>query len=173
VVNVDPFEEGSVGWPSGSGHYSLGPDAHDRLNRAFGTDVELVQKRIQDCGLAEGSFDRVVCVSVIEHLDQDDARDLVEHAAALLAPSGLFVTTVDLFLDLKPFGVLARNFFGTNVDVAAAVDRSGLELVVGDRRELFGFSEFDRDRVVEHLDELLVSWRDPVVSQALVLRKPS
>jgi SAM-dependent methyltransferase len=173
VVNVDPFEEGTVGFPAGSGHYTLGPDAHDRLNQAFGTDVDLVQKRIRDCGLPGGSFDRVVCVSVIEHLDLDDAKDLVQNAARLLAPGGLFVATVDLFLDLKPFGVLSRNFFGTNVDVAAIVVDSGLELVVGDRRELFGFPEFDRDRVVEHLDELLVSWRDPVASQALVLRKPA
>jgi len=172
VVNVDPFDETSGGWPSGSARIVLPPDMHERLNKVFGTDVELVRKRLQDADLAEGSFDRVICVSVLEHLEQVDAQDLVAAAGRLLAPGGIFVATVDLFLDLEPFGVLSRNFFGTNIDVAALVERSGMELVTGDRRELFGFPEFDRDRIVSMLDELLISYRDPVVSQALVLRKP-
>jgi SAM-dependent methyltransferase len=170
VVNVDPFEENSGGWPTTP--WPVGPDLHERLNETFGTNVELVQKRIQDSGLVEGSFDRVVCVSVIEHLDQPDAEDLVEFAGRLLVPGGLLVATVDLFLDLKPFGVLSRNGFGTNVDVAAIVAASGLELVAGDRRELFGYPEFDLDGMVARLDELLVSPTYPVASQAIVLRKP-
>jgi SAM-dependent methyltransferase len=170
VVNVDPFEEHSGGWPTTP--WPVGQDLHDRLNETFGTDVELVPKRLQDAGLAEDSFDRVVCVSVIEHLDQTDAEDLAAFAGQLLVPGGLLVTTVDLFLDVKPFGVLSRNGFGTNLDVAAIVAASGLELVVGERRELFGFPEFDQDRLVAQLDELLVSPTYPVVSQALVLRRP-
>jgi len=170
VVNVDPFEDGSEGWPLE--YYSATPELHDRLNKVFGTDVELVTKRLQDASLAEGSFDRVVCISVLEHLAHVDGQDLVEYAGRLLAPGGLFVATIDLFLDVEPFGVLPRNSFGTNVDVAGLVANSGLELVEGDRRELYGFPEFDRDRVVAHLDELLISPRYPVVSQALVLQKP-
>jgi SAM-dependent methyltransferase len=170
VVNVDPFEEGSDGWPTTP--WPVGPDLHERLNATFGTNVELVCKRIQDAGLPEASFDRIICISVIEHLDQPDARDLVEHAARLLAPGGTLIATIDLFLDLKPFGVLDRNFFGTNVDVADIVNHSGLHLVTGDKRELHGYPEFDRNHIVDHLDELLISPTYPVLSQAVVLRKP-
>jgi 2-polyprenyl-3-methyl-5-hydroxy-6-metoxy-1,4-benzoquinol methylase len=171
VVNVDPFEEGSGGWPTT--RWPVGPDLHERLNQILGTDVELVRERVQDAGLAEGSFDRVTCLSVIEHLDQSDAEALVAHAGRLLAPGGLFVATIDLFLDLKPFGVLSRNCYGANVDVAALVASCGLELVAGDRRELFGFPEFDLDRIVAELDELLLSPTYPCLSQSVVLRKPS
>lgn len=173
VVNVDPLHEDEGGWPSGSSRFTVTMDTHDRLNQAFGTDVELVPKRLQDAGLTDGSFDRVVCASVLEHLDQSDARDAIAHISRLLTPGGLFVTTIDLFLDLEPFGVLTRNCYGTNIDVSALVAGSGLELVVGDRRELLGFPEFDRDRVVAHLDELLVAPRYPVVTQALALRRPA
>lgn len=173
VVNVDPFDEGADGWPSGSLRYVVGPDRHDRLNETFGTKVELVRARLQDAELADGSFDRVVCVSVIEHVPQPDAEEMGAKIAALLKPGGLFVTTIDLFLDLKPFGVLDRNCYGTNLDVYRLVKASGLELVEGDPRELYGFPEFDRDRIVAELDELMVAPRYPVLTQSLVLRKHS
>ena len=173
VVNVDPLHEGADGWPSGSARFAITPEVHDRINQAFGTDVQLIPKRLQDAALEESSFDRVVCVSVIEHLGDADARDAVAHIGRLLRPGGLFLTTIDLFLDLKPFGVLSQNGYGTNIDVAALIQASGLELVGGDRRELFGFPEFDRDRIVAQLDDILVAPRYPVVSQALVLRKPA
>jgi SAM-dependent methyltransferase len=172
VVNVDPFHDGSAGWPAGSARYVIRPEAHDRLNEVFGTDVELVRKPIQDVDPALGPFDRVVCVSVLEHLGQTDAEEAAGHIGRLLAPGGLFVTTVDLFLDLLPFGVLSSNFFGTNLDMAKFVAGSGLELVDGDPRELLGFAEFDRDRIVAQLDDVLVAPKYPVVSQAVVLRKP-
>jgi SAM-dependent methyltransferase len=173
VVNVDPLQESAAGWPSGSSRFPITPEVHDRINQALGTDVTLIPKRLQDADLADASFDRVVCVSVIEHLGEAEARDTVAHIGRLLAPGGLFLTTIDLFLDLKPFGVLSRNGYGTNIDVAGLVRASGLELVGGDPRELFGFEEFDRDRIVAQLDELLVAPRYPVVAQTLVLRKPS
>jgi SAM-dependent methyltransferase len=173
VVNVDPMHEGADGWPSGhpSARFAIDADTHDRVNAVFGTDVTLISKLVQDADLAEESFDRVVCVSVIEHLPEKDAREVMAHIGRLLKPGGLFATTIDLFLDLKPFGVLTENCYGTNVDVSSLVAASGLELVVGDQRELYGYPEFDRDRIVEQLDDVLVSKRYPVVSQALVLRK--
>jgi SAM-dependent methyltransferase len=173
VVNVDPMHEGADGWPSGhpSARFAIDIDTHDRVNQAFGTNVTIIPKLLQDADLTEESFDRVVCVSVIEHLPEKDAQEVMALIGRLLKPGGRFATTVDLFLDLKPFGVLTENFYGTNVDVAKLVAASGLELVEGDPRELFGFEEFDRDRIVEQLDDIMVSKRYPVVSQALVLQK--
>jgi SAM-dependent methyltransferase len=169
VVNVDPFEDGTDGWPMD--YYTVTPELHERLNEAFGTGVELVTKRLADAGLAAGSFDRVLCLSVLEHLPQNEGQELLAAAGRLLAPGGLLVATIDLFLDVEPFGVLKRNGFGTNVDVAALVAHSGLHLVGGDPRELHGFAEFDPDSIVAHLDELLLPKTYPVLTQALVLRK--
>jgi SAM-dependent methyltransferase len=169
VVNVDPCEPDSGGWPTT--RWQVPPDLHDRLNELFGTGVRLIQKRLQDADLEAGSFDRVVCLSVIEHLHPADARDLLEHMVRLLAPGGLLVATIDLFLDLKPFGVLDRNGYGTNIDVYRLVDGLGVDLVGGDPRELHGFPEFDRDRIVDQIPELYLSPTYPCVSQTLVLRK--
>jgi SAM-dependent methyltransferase len=171
VVNVDPFEDGA-GLPTGSARHPITPDLHARLNEAFGTEVELVEKRIQEADLPEASFDRAVCVSVLEHLGQEAAQDAAAEVGRLLKPGGLFALTVDLFLDLEPFGVLKTNCYGTNIDVSALVASSGLELVSGDKRELFGYPEFDGARVVTLLPELLIAERYPVMTQTLLLRKP-
>jgi 2-polyprenyl-3-methyl-5-hydroxy-6-metoxy-1,4-benzoquinol methylase len=171
VVNADPFDEGGAGWPAGRGREPMRPELHERLNTLLGTDVRLVRNRIEDADLPDGSFDRVVCVSVLEHLGQAAAEAAVARIGRLLAPGGLFVATVDLFLDLEPFGVLTSNLYGTNLEVAGLVASSGLELLSGDRRELFGFPEFDRDRVVAALPELAIARHYPVLSQALVLRR--
>jgi SAM-dependent methyltransferase len=171
VVNVDPSVAESDGWPMAP--WELSQDLYERLNRVFGTGVRLVQKRLQDAELAEGSFDRVVCLSVLEHIEADAARDVVEHAVRLLAPGGLLVATIDLFFDLRPFGVLDRNGYGTNLDVCRLIDGVGAELVQGDPRELYGFPEFDRDRLVDLLPELYMAPKYPCVAQALVLRKPA
>lgn len=173
VVNVDPLDEGGVGWPyASSQRLAVTPEVHDRINAALGTDVVLIPKQLQDAELAEESFDRAVCLSVLEHLSDADARDVVARIGSLLRPGGLFLATIDLFLDLKPFGVLTRNLYGTNIDVRALVEASGLELVGGDPRELFGYPEFDRDGIVAQLDELMVAERYPVLTQTIVLRRP-
>jgi hypothetical protein len=114
-----------------------------------------------------------VCLSVLEHLDQADARSTVEHMVEALAPGGILVGTVDLFLDLKPFGVLDRNQHGTNLDIRGLVDGLTATLVHGDPRELHGFAEFDVDRIVTLLPELYRSSSYPCLTQTLILRKTS
>jgi 2-polyprenyl-3-methyl-5-hydroxy-6-metoxy-1,4-benzoquinol methylase len=172
VVNVDPYIDTDNGFATSMQAWSNTPESHQRLNDAFGTDVTLIRKRLQDAELAEGSFHRVLCLSVLEHLEPAEARDMVEHAVRLLAPGGLLVATIDLFFDLEPFGVLKRNSYGTNIDVAKLVDDLGVDLVHGDPRELYGFDCFDRERIVADVDELFFSPNYPVVTQTLILRKP-
>jgi SAM-dependent methyltransferase len=169
VTNADPCDNESGGWPQT--RWPVGPDLHEQLNETFGTNVRLVQKRVQEADLPAGSFDRAISLSVIEHLAPADARDMVEHILSLLVPGGLLVATVDLFLDLKPFGVLNRNCFGTNIDLCRLIDGLDADLVEGDRRELFGFPEFDVDRLVAQIDDLYLSPTYPCLTQALVLRK--
>ncbi|MGW0520086.1 class I SAM-dependent methyltransferase [Crossiella sp. NPDC003009] len=172
VTNVDPSAKaagddwGMMPFPGYA--WTLTPGNHELLNRTFGTDVRLVADRIQDADLPKGGFDRVLCLSVLEHLDPDEGRSMVRRIAELLAPGGRCLLTIDLFLDVRPFGVLDRNVWGANVDVRRLV--RGLELVEGDPRELFGFPEFDQERVVDLLPELFRG-NYPALSQTLVLRK--
>src|SRR5207247_10699380 len=60
VTNVDPGDEPYHAW-DGS------PHVHQRLTEAFGTDVALALVRAEDFVAPAGSFDRIFCISVIEH----------------------------------------------------------------------------------------------------------
>jgi len=171
VVNVDPTARPDYNSWSDPGFVDLTPAQHDALNKVFDTNVRLVADRLQDTDLEKGSFDRIFCLSVLEHVDPDEADAVLAAAAKLLKPGGQAVLTVDLFLDLKPFGVLDRNQWGINHNVANLVKNSGLELVHGDPRELLGFPEFDLDRVVSLIPELLLSQAYPVMTQTLVLQR--
>ncbi|WP_433254729.1 SAM-dependent methyltransferase [Streptosporangium sp. CA-135522] len=179
VVNVDPEareveswadKRGWTGFPSVG--VPLTEQNHKRLNEAFGTSSRLVTQRIQEADLPAGSFDRAFCLSVIEHVGQQEAREMLQAIHTLLAPGGLCLLTIDLFLDVKPFGVLDKNVWGTNVDVYELVSDLGFEVVAGDPRELLGFPEFDLDRVVGLLPELLMGYFS-ALSQAVALRKPA
>lgn len=173
VVNVDPeakvTERTWSGFPSAA--VPLNPENHAQLNKVFGTSVTLVPEKVQEAGLEAASFDRAFCLSVIEHVSQDEAKAMVRSVRDLLKPGGLLLLTIDLFLDVKPFGVLDTNVWGTNIDVRALVDASGMELVGGDPAELHGFPEFDLDKVVARMPEYFMGYFS-ALSQALVLRKP-
>jgi SAM-dependent methyltransferase len=171
VVNVDPTARADYNTWSDPGFIELTLEQHGALNQIFTTDVTLVADKIQDAPLEDGSFDRIFCLSVLEHVEPDEAQEMTAAFGRLLKPGGRAVLTVDLFLDLPPFGVLDRNTWGVNHDVAQLVKSSGLELVEGDPRELLGFPEFDRERVVGLIPELFVSPAYPVMTQTLVLEK--
>ncbi|MDH2427238.1 class I SAM-dependent methyltransferase [Sphaerisporangium sp. TRM90804] len=160
VVNVDPT---AAGEPA---------RAHARINRAFGTDVRLVTDLSEAAALEQGSFDRVFLLSTLDHLGERAGRAVLESSAALLAPGGLCLITADLLLHLRPLGVLPEGPAERNVDLRRLTDGLGLELAHGDPRELYGFPEFDRGRVVEMLPEMFVGPFYPSVSQTAVLGKP-
>lgn len=165
VVNVDPGTEPYHAW-DGS------PEVHARLNRAFGTDVSLALVRAEDFDTVDASFDRIYCISVIEHLEHDEALATMARFGRLLKPDGLCVMTVDLCLDIHPFTKVEANSIGVNKDIAELVAASGLDLVSGYRDELFGFPEFDPATVRALIPDLLVGrFHIPVVAQMFVLRK--
>lgn len=165
VTNVDPGDDPGHAW-DGS------PRTHQRLNEVFGTDVTLVQLRVEDFDDIANSYDRIFCVSVIEHLPDEAAKAALANLGRLLAPGGLCVLTVDLCLDIEPFTEAPDNEIGVNKDVAQLVTASGLELVGGFRDELYGFAEFNPMAVLRRVPALLVgTFHIPVVAQMLVLRK--
>ncbi|GAB2953725.1 class I SAM-dependent methyltransferase [Nonomuraea fastidiosa] len=172
VTNVDPSAKNGEWGALSAAMWGLTPENHRRIGDAFGVEVRLIPETVQDAGLPPESFDRVLCLSVLEHLDQAEARAVLESAAALLAPGGLVLLTVDLFFDVRPFGVLPANSYGSNLDIYACVRDLGLELVQGEPRELLGFPQYDVSHVVSLVPDLLISPRYPCASQALVLTKP-
>jgi SAM-dependent methyltransferase len=164
VINVDPADETAVHWPLDRRTLAL-------LNRRFGTSVVLQQCVIPEAGLPAEAFDRVVSISVIEHIRKEDVVVLLDHVRRVLKPGGRLVLTIDLFLDLVPFTTETQNKFGTNVSVEWLVRESGLVLVHGEPRELYGFPDFDAHEIMAQRDRYYVGQKWPVMVQTLVLAK--
>lgn len=164
VVNVDPGEDASIGWPVDEASIS-------RLNRAFKTDVELRRSFIQDAGLEDETFDRFYSISTLEHIPVDSLPTVMKHVKRILVPGGLCVLTVDLFLDLAPFTSKKVNEWGENVDIRWLVEASKMTLVAGDTSELFGFDDFNPKAIQENLSQYLYGASYPALAQTLVLAK--
>lgn len=164
VHAIDPgMSATGVGW-------EVDPDFHQRLASVYKAPVRLHATTLDDAGLAESSVDVVLSVSTIEHFGPDDFTRFALAAKRALKPGGHLVLTIDLFLDLKPFTSRERNAFGLNADVAALLDELGATLVVGNAEELYGFPEFDADRVQSGLSEYLIGEGYPGMTQCLVAR---
>lgn len=163
VVNVDPGEEAAVGW-------KVSPATIGRLNRVFGTDVELRQCFLHEAGFADDSVDTVYSISTLEHVPRPDAHATMREIARILRPGGAAVLTIDLFLDLEPFTDRTENQVGINLDVRQLVEDSGMEMEQGDPDELYGFPGFDPKAVLSQLSSYQTGM-EPALAQAVVLRK--
>lgn len=163
VHNVDP---GACGFGS-----DVTDVMHEKLNRAFGTHCILHRCGIEDAPLDPCSFDRAFCISVIEHLPEATMRTAMKNVWCCLKPGGLFVLTIDLFLDLHPFSGRAENKWGRNISVRDLVEMGEFDLAVGEKSELYGFPEFDSERVRSNLSEYLIGTGYPTLVQAVVLRR--
>lgn len=166
VTNLDPGEAAERGWPLDESTFAL-------LNRAFRTKVQLRKSFLEEAEFADDSFDRIYCISTIEHIPETRLSSLLQEIGRVLRPGGHCVLTIDLFLDLAPFTDRSSNRHGTNVDVRALVEASGLTLTAGNESELNGFPEFRPREVQERLDEYFLGDIGPCVSQLLVLSKRS
>ncbi|MBW3548112.1 MAG: methyltransferase domain-containing protein [Actinobacteria bacterium] len=164
VVNVDPGERATVGWP-------VNQASINRLNRAFRTDVELRNCFIEEAGLEAESFDLVYSISTIEHIPVTLLASILGEVNRILKPGGRCVLTVDLFLDLEPFSYETRNITGANIDIQWLVEQSGLDLEQGDPAELYGFPEFDPKGIMGNLFSYQYGTYYPSLAQAFVLVK--
>jgi SAM-dependent methyltransferase len=164
VVNVDPGDDSFAGiWPTTLEHMSL-------LNGLFGTTVTLRKCYLADAQFPDSSFDRVVSISVFEHIPEPDLAAILTEVRRLLKPGGLLVLTVDLFLNVRPFAEAESNEWGRNVSVKWIVDTSGLELVHGNPRELFGYPEFDAQAIWARRGQFLIG-KYPAMVQTIILRR--
>ena len=165
VINVDPGEEAT-----GVGYYCT-PASVARLNRAFRTDVQLVNTTLDRVGLAAESVDTIYSISTIEHIPEAELPGLAAEVRRILRPGGHVVLTIDLFLDLAPFTARTRNRYGWNIDVKRLVDHLDCDLVVGDEAELYGYPAFRAEHVLEQLSELHYGLY-PACAELLLLEKP-
>ena len=164
VTAVDPL-------PEVPGHdlWAFTQKDYARLNRAFGNRVKYISEFLEKAGLPGGAYDRVTCISVIEHCPAEVIPPLMREIRRLLKPGGKFVTTIDLFVDVTPFAAAASNKWGTNIDVKGLVEASGMTIEVGDRSQLCGYPEFDAEKIKSRLGDFLIG--GPALTQCLVLRK--
>ena len=166
VVNVDPGDEFFTrGWP-------VTPETMNTLNHVLGTNVTLLNSYLQDAAFPDDSFDRVVSVSVFEHIPEEALGPLLEEVRRVLKPGGLLVLTVDLFLDVKPFTEAPTNTYGHNVSVKWIIEKSGMRLIHGNPSELFGHPQFDSQAIQARRSALLVG-KYPAMVQSVVLQKAS
>lgn len=164
VHNVDPFID------YGAGDYSIDPVAeHASLNRAFGTNVVLHHSTLPETELA-GNFSAIFCISTLEHLPSEDIEATLSAVKKLLAPGGLVVLTIDLFLDLAPFCSRTSNRWGINVSVAWIEELLGYPIVAGERAELYGYQEFSTDRILSRLEEFAINEGYPQMAQLVTFR---
>jgi 2-polyprenyl-3-methyl-5-hydroxy-6-metoxy-1,4-benzoquinol methylase len=125
VVNVDPgLEANGVGWPCDEGSMR-------KLNARFGTRVDLRPTVAGRADLDSDSYDRVFSISVLEHLPEDDIREVMACAFRWLKPGGLMIMTVDLALNLHPFCSRRANEYGCNQDLHEIVTQQPFEMVYG------------------------------------------
>lgn len=163
VINVDP------GMAAAGRGWSVSPELHRRLSRAFRADVQLRPTTIGAAGIPDDSIDVLLSISTLEHLTPEDLDEFARHARRVLRADGVAVITVDLYLDLAPFTAETANDWGRNIDVRALLDDAGLELLDGNRAELLGYPEFDPDEIIEHADRYLRG-RYPGLAECIVAR---
>jgi len=165
VINVDPgMEAKGVGWPCDL-------TSIRKLNHLFGTHVELRNCTIENANLCENGIDRAFSISVVEHLTDADIANVMNHVHRCLKPGGLFVLTIDLFLNLYPFCSRIHNEYGRNQDIRLMIELENWEIVEGNPEQLFGFELFNADAVLSNLEKYLIGQYYPALIQCLVLRK--
>jgi ubiquinone/menaquinone biosynthesis C-methylase UbiE len=153
-----------VGWPCDNA-------SMEKLNERFNSNVELRNTTIENAGLSENYFDRAFSISVIEHLPRTNIENVMRHVHRTLKPGGLFILTVDLFLNLYPFCSRSANEHGQNQDVRWMCELEKWQVLVGKNSELYGFSEFNKDAIQSNLEQFLIGRPYPTLVQCLVLRK--
>ncbi|AFZ23241.1 methyltransferase family protein [Cylindrospermum stagnale PCC 7417] len=164
VTSVDPLIN-----PSESVDWIFSKDDFYHLNQSFGGKVKFIQDFLQNAKLESNQYDRVFSVSAIEHIPSQEIGSLVKEIGRILKPGGLFLATIDLFLDCYPFTNQVSNQYGSNISISSLVEESGLKLKIGNPSELYGYPEFDYNLILNRLDEFLVV--NKVLTQCIVLEK--
>ena len=166
VESVDPVVN-----PGKAVDWVFSWDDFERLNRAFGGRVKLIRDYIERAHLQSDAYERVFAISVIEHIPEAGVYSIMREVRRILKPGGYFIATIDLFLDCYPFTDRRASQFGQNISVRNLVKESGLELRRGTPCELWGYPQFDTERIIMNRRQFLAV--NNVMTQCLVLQKAS
>jgi SAM-dependent methyltransferase len=165
VVNVDP------GQTDVRAQWSYTTGGFDKLNRRFGASVELRPTPIEKSNLETEKFDAAYSISVLEHIDNQTIQKIMQEVWRGLKPGGLFILTIDLFLNLSPFTRREANHYGTNVNVRQLIECAPFDLLFGRPSELYGFDHFSSDAIQSCLEDYLIAESYPVLTQCIILKK--
>lgn len=164
VTSVDPLIN-----PSEQVDWIFSAKEFNHLNQSFGGKVKFIQNFLQNAKLNSNHYDRIFSISAIEHIPPDDAIPLVQEIERLLKPGGSFITTIDLFLDCYPFENQVYNQYGANISIRSLIEQSGLKIKIGNPAELYGYTEFDAEKIRSRRDEFLVI--NNIMTQCIILEK--
>ncbi len=150
IVCVDPHTNGRL-----EARAEIHGTALDIQTRHFGPEL--------------GRFDRIACISVLEHVASDDDVLLIRRLAEALDPGGILVVTVDygpidIGWPLRTENVMGGGrMYGPEQIWSRIIDPSGLRLVGEEKK--FEFRPLDNE--IEGIDPLYVQY----TSICLVLAK--
>lgn len=164
VDNVDPgMKAKGKGW-------QVNKQTINKLNKKFNTDVKLYNSFIEKAKLKSNYYDCVYSISVLEHLSKKELENAMKEIYRILKPGGHLIMTIDLFLNLKPFTKKQKNEWGTNISVKKIIKISKLKLIKGQKKELYGFKEFDKETIMQNLHKYVIGLY-PVLIQTVILKK--
>jgi SAM-dependent methyltransferase len=165
VVSVDPLKN-----PSETVDWIFSGEDFERLTCAFGTEIRFVRDYLENADLESSRYDRVFAISAIEHIPESKACSIMREVRRVLKPGGLFVATIDLFLDCYPFTEEISNQYGRNISIRRLVEESGLTLISGTPSQLYGYPEFEVKELLRNKEAFLTA--NNAMSQCIVLQKP-
>ncbi|NVM34376.1 MAG: class I SAM-dependent methyltransferase [Candidatus Lokiarchaeota archaeon] len=154
-----------------------------KLAKSYGCRIEYRHERGEALSFRDNFFDRVCCVSVIEHcrakkvdieqmtpLTHDDLylqQKIVKEMIRVLKPGGICVITVDFFIPRR--NVLLES----NVDITHLINVEGVKLIGKKINELFpGEQNFNYINLIENPDIDIYNYKDLLqTSIGLTLKK--
>ena len=174
------------------GHHVCGIDPRENVSwhgidrslaASFGLRIEYRVEGIENLSYEDNEFDRIFCLSVLEHCRagsrDDPARPqteedrvyqglLIRQLSRVLKPGGKLMVTVDFNLPTPNFPL------EVNVDCQNLIESSGLEIcgeIEADK--VYGSQSFDIRKVIDDPDVDIVDYQNTLqTSVGIKLKKP-
>lgn len=141
--------DSNVGTPQGTAQWGVSQDFIEK------TGIEFVNSDIQFLNWADNSFDRVFCISVIEHIHDSKIRNIgMKEIARILKPGGLAIISVDVNIKTQLANPLelvwdsGLSFYG-KVDLFMPKERFGIYCDGEQPADVFGFILQKSDAIIQ------------------------
>lgn len=140
-----------------------------KLAKLFNCSIEYRKEGGESISYDDNTFDRVCCISVIEHCNLSIQRKILTEMIRVLKPEGICVITVDYTI---PRTNIALN---SNINVANLLSTKGVELVGRRNKDLFPSEPgFNYIKLIENSDISISSYTNVLTTSiGLTLRKRS